>query len=70
MAPHCQPNPPIPASDTGTLTTGRGIPFAQSGVEGSQERNGVVFPPKCDTNPLTKAKHLYYIQPRLACHTP
>ena len=40
----------------------RGIPFALSEVEGSQERNGAVPPPpKCDTNPLTKAKHLYYI---------
>ena len=26
--------------------------------------------PKSDTNPLTKAKHLYYIHPRLASHSP
>ena len=25
---------------------------------------------KCDTNPLTKAKHLYYIHPRLASYPP
>ena len=25
---------------------------------------------KCDTNPLTKHEHLYYIHPRLARHTP
>ena len=47
-----------------------GISFALSGVEGSQERNGVVFPPKCDTNPLTQAKHMYYIHLRQARHTP
>ena len=44
---------------------GWGIPFALSEVEGSQERNGVVSPPpKSDTNPLTKAKHMYYIHPQ------
>ena len=66
-SPHVIPRPRAEARTP--LPKGRGMPFALSGVEGSQERNGGAPPtPKCDINPLTLLKHLYYLHLRLARH--